>query len=240
VLNGTATTTDIPEFAVATLTELHQVRPSLLQKIPFDAMITALSNIESNPPPPLLIEKIPGKPLIEKLRVIHIYEADWNLILKYFVAHKLTKSACHQNSVTMEQVGATKTGTTPEIYHLQKLTGAMVYNDVKACLDRIIENMSNLACMREGLAPSYAKQHSQTLRQMQNHIKAHHDCSQHHNGNMKPVSFLVSTQGAGVSMARCGLESDAPIRAYNKTAISEPIVALLSKVRNRKNTSLCG
>jgi hypothetical protein len=33
------------------------------------------------------IEKIPGKPLIDKLRVIHIYEADWNIILKYFVAH---------------------------------------------------------------------------------------------------------------------------------------------------------
>jgi hypothetical protein len=32
------------------------------------------------------IEKIPGKPLLVKLRVIHIYEADWNLILKYFIA----------------------------------------------------------------------------------------------------------------------------------------------------------
>jgi hypothetical protein len=48
------------------------------------------------------IENIPGKPLIDKLRVIHIYEADWNLILKYFVAHKLTHTACYQNIVTKE------------------------------------------------------------------------------------------------------------------------------------------
>jgi hypothetical protein len=27
------------------------------------------------------LEKIPGKPLIDKLRVIHIYEADYNIIL---------------------------------------------------------------------------------------------------------------------------------------------------------------
>jgi hypothetical protein len=30
-----------------------------------------------------LLEKIPGYPLLEKLRVIHIYEADWSLIHKY-------------------------------------------------------------------------------------------------------------------------------------------------------------
>ena len=32
------------------------------------------------------LEKIMGKPLLEKLQVIHIYKADWNYILKYFVA----------------------------------------------------------------------------------------------------------------------------------------------------------
>jgi hypothetical protein len=45
------------------------------------------------------LEKIPGRPLINKLRVIHIYEADWNLISKYFVLYKLHKTACFENTV---------------------------------------------------------------------------------------------------------------------------------------------
>jgi hypothetical protein len=109
------------------------------------------------------IEKIPGTPYLEKLRVIHIYEADWNLILKYFIAHQLTHKACRNLTVSPEQAGgrigrtssdmATNTIITHEICRMQRLTGAIIYNDAKACFDRIIENMSNLALMREGLAP---------------------------------------------------------------------------------------
>jgi hypothetical protein len=89
------------------------------------------------------IEKIPGQPLIDKLRVIHIYEADWNLILKYFVSHQLTHTACRDNTVTSEQAGgrigrssgdmAAKTTITHEICRLQRLNGAVFYNDAKAC-----------------------------------------------------------------------------------------------------------
>jgi hypothetical protein len=39
------------------------------------------------------IEKTPGKPLLEELCVIHIYEMDWNLVSKYFVSHKLHSKA---------------------------------------------------------------------------------------------------------------------------------------------------
>jgi hypothetical protein len=77
------------------------------------------------------IEKIQGRPLLEKLRVIHIYETNWNLILKFFVAHKLTHTACANKTVTPEQAGgrigrsssdmATNTVITHEICRLQNL-----------------------------------------------------------------------------------------------------------------------
>jgi hypothetical protein len=53
----------------------------------------------------IFLEKLPGTPLVDKLRVLHIYEADWNLILKYYWAQKLTKVACNAGTVTTEQVG---------------------------------------------------------------------------------------------------------------------------------------
>jgi hypothetical protein len=184
------------------------------------------------------IEKIPGQPLLDKLRVIHIYEADWNLILKYFLASQLTRTACHEKTVTVEQAGgrlgrcssdmATKTILTHEICRLQKLQGAVIYNDAKACFDRIIENMSNLACMREGLSPQIAALHAQTLQHIKYYIKTQHGCGEAYNGHMLPDAFLGSGQGAGDSMARWGFVSDVLIRAYNKSAKSNPLIAPIS------------
>jgi hypothetical protein len=160
----------------------------------------------------LFLEKIPGTPLIEKLRVIHIYEADWNLILKFFFSYKLTHTACEQKTVSPEQAGsrlchsasdmATKTVITHEICRTQRLNGAIVYNDAKACFDRIIENVSNLTCLREGLAPEIALLHAQTLSKMQYYIKTQTESSSTFNGHLQPDPFLGSGQGAGDSKTR--------------------------------------
>jgi hypothetical protein len=87
--------------------------------------------------------------VIEKLRVIHIYEADWNLTLKYFISSTLNSKACKES--TVEQAGGrngriaedmgTNTVITNETCRLQRLKGAVMYNDAKACFDRIIENV---------------------------------------------------------------------------------------------------
>jgi hypothetical protein len=101
-----------------------------------------------------LLEKIPGYPLLEKLRVIHIYEADWSLIHKFYIAHKLNHLASKEKTVPIEQAGgrpgrsaielAASRVITYESIRLQRLQGAVLYNDAKACYDRIIENISNL------------------------------------------------------------------------------------------------
>jgi hypothetical protein len=46
-----------------------------------------------------LLEKTPGFPLISKLCVIHIYEADWSLIQKFFVSYKINNIACRAGKV---------------------------------------------------------------------------------------------------------------------------------------------
>jgi hypothetical protein len=91
------------------------------------------------------IEKIPGNPRIEKLRVIHIYEADWNLLLKYYICYNVHVAACKAQTVQPEQTGgipgkssahtAAITTITAETILLQIVPGATVYNDAKACFD---------------------------------------------------------------------------------------------------------
>jgi hypothetical protein len=177
--------------------------------------------------------------------VIHIYEADWNLLLKFFVSYKLTHTACHEKSVSPEQAGgrlgrsandmATKTVLTHEICRLQRLSGAIVYNDAKACFDRIIENVSNLTCLREGMAPEIALLHAQTLQTMRYYIQTQTGPSPKFNGHLQPDPFLGSGQGAGDSMALWGFLSDAIIRAYNKVVQTDIIQSPTSKTYIHEN-----
>jgi hypothetical protein len=87
---------------------------------------------------------------------------------------------------------ATKTVITHEICLLQRLNGAVIYNDAKACFDRIVENISNLICMREGLPAKIATPHAQTFQQMRYNIKTQYGSSTIHNDHMKPDPFLGS------------------------------------------------
>jgi hypothetical protein len=177
---------------------------------------------------------------MEKLRVIHIYEADWNLISKYFVSYKLHKRACKEETVRTEQTGgrpgksashaATLATITSEIILLQKLTGATLYNDAAACFDRIIENISNATLMREGLNPKIAELHAQTLMTAKYYIKTSKGNSKIPNGHNLPEPFYGTGQGAADSMPRWSLLSDLIIRIYKEKAKTGKIYSPLSKI----------
>jgi hypothetical protein len=179
------------------------------------------------------IEKIPGNPLINKLRTIHLYEADWNLISKYFVAYRLHGVACREKTIRQEQTGgrpgksaahsATQAIITNEIILLQKLTGAVMYNDAAACFDRIVENISNATLMREGLHKNIAKLHAQTLTTANYYIKTKHGIYDNPNRHNNPEPLFGTGQGAADSMPRWGLLSDLLIRLYTKYAKSNQI-----------------
>jgi hypothetical protein len=48
-----------------------------------------------------MLEKVPGNPLLHKLRVIHILEADYNLTLKAIFGRRLLKN-CETNGTLGE------------------------------------------------------------------------------------------------------------------------------------------
>ena len=163
-----------------------------------------------------------------------------NLLLKYFICYKVHGEACKAQTVQPEQTGgrpgkssahtAAITTITAETIQLQKLTGATIYNDAKACFDRIIENISNVTLMREGLHHKIAKLHAQTLTQAEYFIKTKHGTHDKPNGHMKPDPFLGTGQGAADSMPRWSILSDLLIRLYNAKAISESITCPISKI----------
>lgn len=134
-----------------------------------------------------LLEKIPGKAVTEKLRVIHIFEADYNLILKFFISKKTLRHAINNKTISTKQAGgrpgrtaideAIKTVTTFEICNLQRISGGVMYNDAKACFDRIVENISNLTCLNAGAPIQVLNVHHNTIQDMKYIIKHKHGLS---------------------------------------------------------------
>jgi hypothetical protein len=184
-----------------------------------------------------LIEKTPGLPLITKLRVIQIYEADWSLIQRFYVAHKLTSVATLKGTTTTEQAGgrpgrssielAINRVITYETIRLQRLIGAVLYNDAKACYDRIIENISNMSLLREGLPIEIAQLHAQTFNTIQYYIKHKQGIGPIPHSNNNPAPIYGVGQGSTDASARWSFLSDAIIRAFSQHAtdaiINSPI-----------------
>ena len=53
-----------------------------------------------------MIEKDPGRPHINRLRVIHLYEANYNLLLKILWARRLTLNAHQGKALRIAQAGS--------------------------------------------------------------------------------------------------------------------------------------
>lgn len=184
------------------------------------------------------IEKLPGTPLIDKLRVIHIYEADWSLIQRYYVAHQLSKTAAIEGTLTNEQAGgrpgrssieiACNRTFTYETIRLQRLTGAVMYNDAKACYDRIIENLSNITLLREGLPIEIARLHAQTFKQIKYHLKHRLGIGDTTHSHHQPSPIYGVGQGSTDASTRWSFLSDALIRAFNDGATDATITSPLS------------
>jgi hypothetical protein len=146
------------------------------------------------------------------------------MMLRFFIAHKLKQKTMNKKTGPTNQAGgrpgsssidvATKTVLTYEISRLQRNSSVVVYNDAKACYDRIIENIGNMALMREGLNPKIAKLHATTMRKIKYHVRHQLGVGKQANQHMNPRPVYGYGQGAADSGDKWGALSNALIRAY--------------------------
>jgi hypothetical protein len=120
-----------------------------------------------------MIEKTVGVAKINKLRVIHIFEADYNLILKCMWARKAVWESHKKNLLNVSQAGSRPGGRAIEVavqkemkYTYAKLTRtplATIDNGAKSCFDRILCNIAMLVSQYYGVPIDYCKLQSTTL-----------------------------------------------------------------------------
>jgi hypothetical protein len=159
----------------------------------------------------VLIEKDHGEPKIHRLRIIHLFEADYNLFLKLTWGSRLVRRAVQFNLLNSGQHGSTPGKTTMEPIMLTQLTADMSRllkhnyarfdNDASACFDRIIVALGMLAARRCGMPVNAIRSHAKSLELMKYMVKTVHGVSdQSYSGT--PFAPLFGTgQGSGASPA---------------------------------------
>jgi len=176
----------------------------------------------------LLLEKEAGNPQIDRLRTIHLYEADYNLLLKWFSSQGFILHSEKAQRINDSQGGgrpgrsaidlAITKVLSYEIAETLRLRVIIVDNDAKACFDRMLEAPNNLACLQHGADPQYVKLHAQTQRELRYHLKHKYGISKGFNTHSDTQPWYGMGQGAGDASNRWVIGSDSMADTYQATA----------------------
>ena len=103
-----------------------------------------------------MLEKTPGKPIIEKLCIIMLYEADFNFVLKLIWGQRHVRHAEKYWCLGNSNHGSRSERQTIDallekllLYEYARLTRTSlvtVDNDAKSCYDRIIKSLAMIVC----------------------------------------------------------------------------------------------
>ena len=120
-----------------------------------------------------MIEKIKGNPRLDKLRIIHLYEADYNIISKIIWSRKAVWNAHTQDRIHEGQCGSRPNQRSIDVvlkkemkYCYSRLTRTnlgTIDNDAKSCFDRILCNLAMLVSRYFGITNNYCKTQATTL-----------------------------------------------------------------------------
>ena len=156
-----------------------------------------------------MIEKDIGKPRIHRLRIIHLFEADFNFYMKLQWGRRLVRRACEYNLLNDGQHGSIPnrsaidplmlTQLTTDLCRILKHDLARFDNDASSCYDRIIVALGMLAARRCGMPTNAIRLHSEALQFMKYTVKTMHGISEdNYQGTMFEPLFGTG-QGSGAS-----------------------------------------
>jgi hypothetical protein len=159
----------------------------------------------------VMIEKDPGHPKINRLRIIHLFEADYNLYLKLQWGHRLIRAANDRKLIHPGQHGSVpgRNATDPvmlnqlttDLIRIKKVHYAHFDNDASACYDRILVPIAMLAARRWGMPQNAVELHAKTLEAMHYTVKTTYGISEKHYTGSKDEPLFGTGQGSGASPA---------------------------------------
>jgi hypothetical protein len=121
------------------------------------------------------------EPYVDKLRIIQLFEGDFNAGLKYFLGKLLMQHITRQGYIDNETYGSrVGKSATEALITLQTLfahnaiwnkTVSMMFNDAAGCFDRIPLVLAELAAVGSGCERSVMRCHTITQQHMQHYVR---------------------------------------------------------------------
>jgi len=110
-----------------------------------------------------------------------IFEADWQLLLKWHLSYGFLPVTEKAGTLAVAQGGgqkgwsaidqATQQVLKTELVHLQQTSTIDLYLDLKVCFDMMVEACHNLACRRHGADVAYLHLHARTHQLMRYYVR---------------------------------------------------------------------
>ena len=176
----------------------------------------------------VMIEKIQGTPRLDKLRVIHILEADYNLALKMIWSRRAMMNLENNRKLGESQWGGRAGRSTIDVLIMKmmkydtsaraRIMLALLENDAKACYDRMVVNLASAISQAYGVPHSACKAISDTLTNMMYHVKTSAGVSEGAYSHSLETPVHGIGQGAGWSGPVWTFHTDTMVKLMDKQA----------------------
>ena len=153
----------------------------------------------------IMLEKIQGRPLINKLRIIQLFEADFNAVMKIKISRQLMRDKEVDILLGNDMHGGRQKRTAQQALLTQQLTFnisrqkrlqySVINLDATKCFDRIYPNLAVITMTKIGSPKGMIVSLAKTLNGMQHRIRTAHGLST--NTISAPHSELWSGVGQG-------------------------------------------
>jgi len=128
----------------------------------------------------LFTKKELGNLHLNQLRCIMIFEADWQLLLKWHLSYRFLPKTKTAGTLVYAQGGGHKGHSAidqaaqqiikTEVIHLHQNTTINLYLDLRQCFDMMVKACHNLACHRHGAEDAYLKLHEKMHKAMKYYV----------------------------------------------------------------------
>jgi len=178
----------------------------------------------------IFIEKELGNPELDRLHCLMIFEADWQLLLKWHSSYGFLTKTEHTKTLAYEQGGgrkgrsaidqATQQIVETETIHMNQTSTINLYLDLRACFNLMVEACHNLACRCHGAADAFLCLHARTHQLMRYFVQHKFGVSTDYN-TFSQHPWHGAGQGAADAALRYIVLSDTLIDAYHTKIVPQ-------------------
>jgi hypothetical protein len=155
-----------------------------------------------------MIAKDPGSSKIERIRVIHLFEVDYNFTLKLLWGKRLVYQGEDNNCFGHQQFARLghqsidavhKKTLTYDLAQIMVINLAVFDNDASGCYDRIIVALGMIAALHLRMPCGAVRMHAKVLANMKYYVKTAHGISYAFYRAVKEFLLFGTGQGSGAS-----------------------------------------